>query len=242
MSTFAIADDADGTGFTVTTTSFTANATPKYMAFTGALGSTWTSYGSNITGNGTSALDLGVGYFFVYFANASSGAVESPIFYVNSSSSGTSVHYSCLTAVQAKIRSLSLTSIDNSDVIIRKLDSDRGADDGTYDYPMIVISSFGIETLPKGGGTNKRDEVIYPVVVTILAADNQDLVTNQNKYLLWRQKISRAFRNQNLADVDEIYTVTMQPGPITSPQAFWERNLYHSSLIIKCHSREVRGM
>jgi hypothetical protein len=242
MSTFSIADDIDGTGFTVTTSSFTANATPKYMAFTGSLGSTWSSYGSNITGNGATALDLGVGYFFIYFANASTGAAESPVFYVHSSSSGTSVHYACCTAAQAKIRSLSLTSIDNSDVIIRKLDSDRGADDGTYDYPMIVISSFGVETLPKTGGTNARDEVIYPVVVTILAADNQDLSTNQNKYLLWRQKISRAFRNQNLTDVAEIYTVTVQPGPITSPQAFWERNLYHSSLIIKCHSREIRGI
>lgn len=242
MSTFSIADDIDATGFTVTTTSFTANATPKYMAFTGSLGSTWTSYGSNITGNGTSALDLGVGYFFVYFANASTGAVESPIFYVNSSASGTSVHYSCAEAIQAKIRSLSLTSIDNSDVIIRKLDSDRGTDDGTYSYPMIVISTFGIETMPNTGGTNLKDDVIYPVVVTILAADNQDLSTNQNKYLLWRQKINRAFRNQNLSDVDEVYTVQVQPGPITSPNAFWERNLYHSSLIVKCKSREIRGI
>lgn len=242
MSTFAIADDADGTGFTVTTTSFTADATPKYMPFTGTLGSTWTSYGSDITGNGTFDLDLGEGYFFVYFANASTDAVESPIFYVNSSSSGTSVHFACAEAVQAKIRSLSLTSIDNSDIIIRKLDSDRGADDGTYDYPMIVISTFGIETMPNTGGTNQRDDVVYPVVVTILAADNQDLSTNQNKYLLWRQKINRSLRNQNLSDVSEIYTVTVQPGPITSPNAFWERNLYHSSLIVKCHSREIRGI
>ena len=241
MSTFSIADDADGTGFTVTTSSFTANATPKYMAFTGTLGSTWSS-GSNITGNGTSALDLGVGYFFIYFANASTGAAESPVFYVHSTSSGTSVHFACAQAVQAKIRSLSLTSIDNSDVIIRKLDSDRGTDDGTYDYPMIVISTFGIETMPNTGGTNQKDDVIYPVVVTILAADNQDLSTNQNKYLLWRQTINRALRNQNLSDVAEIYTVSVQPGPITSPNAFWERNLYHSSLIIKCHSREIRGI
>tara|TARA_R100000664_G_scaffold34243_1_gene55656 strand:+ start:12141 stop:12869 length:729 start_codon:yes stop_codon:yes gene_type:complete len=242
MSTFSIADDVDGTGFTVTTTSFSANATPKYMAFTGSLGSTWTSYGSNITGNGAFDLDLGVGYFFIYFENASTGAVESPVFYVHSTSSGTSVHFACAQAVQAKIRSLSLTSIDNSDVIIRKLDSDRGTDDGTYSYPMIVISTFGVETMPNTKGTNQKDDVIYPVVVTILAADNQDLSTNQNKYLLWRQTINRALRNQNLSDVAEVYTVSVQPGPITSPNAFWERNLYHSSLIIKCHSREIRGI
>ena len=79
---------------------------------------------------------------------------------------------------------------------------------------------MGIENQNPNRGTNIRDDVHYPVMVTILAADNQDLTTNQEQYLKWREQINRAFRNQGLSAVPEIYNVQVSPGPITSPNAF----------------------
>jgi hypothetical protein len=53
--------------------------------------------------------------------------------------------------------------------------------------PGIVISQIGVENQNPGEGTNARDDVQYPVTITVLASGNQNLVTNQEKYLKWRR-------------------------------------------------------
>ena len=191
----------------------------------------------NRVGNGTVSVAVGPGHYFAYgfFEDAKTTTAPS---YVHATSGTESVHYRCATAIQARIQSLGLSGIDPANVIVRKLSSDRGADDGTYSYPMVVVSTLGIDRSEYG--TNKRDTVGYPVMVAILAADNQDLETNHDKYLLWRQKIRRAFINQALSAVPEIWIVEIEPGPIVNPVAFWDGNLYHSSLILRCYSREER--
>lgn len=247
MATYTFSDNDDGTGITVTIAGGGASDThiAYYQAFTGGLGAsgTWTSGGTR-TGNGAIALSVTDGHYLGYVESTASGVMAlSTVQYLLSSTAATSVHYRCLTAVQARIIAASLSGMTAANVKVRKLPSDRGmdSDDGTYSYPAVIVSSMGIENQQAGSGTNIRDDVDYPVIVSILAADNQDLYTNHEKYLKWREQINRAFRQQRLSGVTEVHRCLVQPGPITSPAAFWN-NVYHSSLVIRCFSREIRGI
>jgi hypothetical protein len=235
-------DQQDGTGVTVTIAGGLVGDTHVVytQAFSGGLGSagTWTNSG-NRTGNGTIDLSLTNGHYFGYILTNSTTLTG--VEYFVSSDGTDSVHYRCLDAVRSRILLCDLDGLADASVVIRQLPSDRGFDDGTYDLPGIVISQIGVENQSPGEGTNVRDDVQYPVTITILAAGNQDLVTNQEKYLKWREQINRALRNQRLTGVNEVYRVTVTPGPITSPNAHWN-NYYHSQLIVRCVSREVRGL
>ena len=239
--TYTYTDQGDGTGVTLTIAGGGAgdSHTAYVQAFSGGLGSsgTWTSGGSRI-GNGAIDLSLTNGHYFGYVV---SDGTPSSVEYFVSTGGTTSVHYRCLDAVRSRILLCDLEDLDDASVIIRQLPSDRGFDDGEYTLPGIVISQIGVENQSPAEGTNIRDDVQYPVTITILAAGNQDLVTSQEKYLKWREQINRALRNQRLTGVDEVYRVTVTPGPITSPNAAWN-NYYHSQLIIRCVSREIRGI
>ena len=241
-------DQQDGTGVTLTIAG--SQVTDTHVAYTqsfsGGLGlaGTWTNSGSR-TGNGTIDLSLTDGHYFGYvltsIVDPEVTMALTGVEYFVSSDGTDSVHYRCLDAVRSRILLCNLEDLADASVVIRQLPSDRGFDDGTYDLPGIVISQIGVENQNPAEGTNIRDDVQYPVTITILAGSNQDLVTNQEKYLKWREQINRALRNQRLTGVDEVYRVTVTPGPITSPNAHWN-NYYHSQLIVRCVSREVRGL
>lgn len=238
---YSYSDKQDGTGVVLDISGGLVgdNHTVYTQAFSGGLGSSgaWVNSGAR-TGDGTIDIALTDGHYFGYVL---SEGVPSGVEYFVSTNGDTSVHYRCLEAVRARILQCQLAGLDANSVLIRKLPSDRGFDDGVYVLPGIVISQLGVESQSPGEGTNIRDDVQYPVTITILASDNQDLVTNQEVYLKWREQINRALRSQRLSGVDEVYRVTVTPGPITSPNAAWN-NYYHSQLIVRCVSREVRGI
>jgi hypothetical protein len=99
------------------------------------------------------------------------------------------------------------------------------------------------------GGTNVRDDIGYPV--TILLQDRADFIgnsiTNETpKWDLWREKVDKAFRNQRLSGVDEVYTCLIEPGrrPATEPGAETPK-IYLStrvSLVVRALTRETRGI
>ena len=238
------ADDADGTGLTATIAGGGGSETHTayYCPISGDIndGSDWVSV-TPAVGDGAIDVDCETGHFFVYVSSSSAGL--SSVVYMTATSGTTSVHYRCLTSIQARIQLLELTGVDSDSVVIRKLNSTRGTDDGSgLAFPLVVISPLGAETISQNMGTNKRDDVGYPTLVSFLSADNQDLVTNQERYLKWREDVSRAFREQRLPNVGEVYKSVVQPGPIASPQAFWDAGLYHGSIVIRSLSRETRGI
>lgn len=242
--TLAVADNGNDTGATATITGSDSNATNTVyvQAFDDELGTTtWTASGSR-TGNGTVSLTLAAGHYFAYvLSELADESVASSVVYFVVTTGNSAVHDQCLVAAQARIQALTLAGITSSNIIIRKIPTDRDiGGDGTYDFPAIVISPLGIENQPPSGGTNARDDVGYPVLISFLAADNQDLTTNRERYLKWRETVNRAFRSQRLTGVSEVYICRVQPGPIVSPAAFW-KNVYHSSLLVQCISRETRG-
>lgn len=195
-----------------------------------------------IVGNTTADYAVGIGRHWGYALT--SGVVTGPYHFAVTNGE-TSIHYQCMEAVQAAIQALALAGVTSSNIVVRKLGTDRGADwgDGSVSLPAIVIHSVGVETVNPRAGSNYRDDIDYPIPVNILAADNQDLVTNHERYLMWREQIRKRFTHQRLTitstGASMIRTFT-QPGAIMHPGA-WYANLWHSTMIIRCTTREPRG-
>lgn len=247
--TLAIADNGDGTGGVATISGGDSGSTHTvyYQRVDGELGtSNWTSAGSR-SGNGTVAVAPTADRYYWWYAKATSsgGAAVSNLVYQNITSGTESVHYRCLLAAQSRIQGLTLSGIANGSILVQKvpmaLDALWGASPKTYQFPGIILSPLGSEKFSHEEGSNYRDTVGYPVVVAIFDADNRSLTANHAKYLLWRQKIERAFRNQRLPGVTEIERAFIEPGPILD-LGHWFANRFHSALTIRFKSYEVRGI
>jgi hypothetical protein len=153
-----------------------------------------------------------------------------------------SVHYSCLVAVQEVLQGLGLPGIAAGNIVVVKFSwLDRAEAAGLVeDYPAVLVSPFGRETMFHSEGTNVRDDVTYPCLVVFIQAPDDDLQANQNRYLLWRQMTHRAFRNQNLPGVSEIITCRIEPRDIGVHEEF-VKGVWHSATVLEFVSREVRG-
>lgn len=243
--TLAIADTGDGTGGTATITGAASETITVYsQTVDGELGTaTWTSRGTR-SGNGTVAVAPTADRYYWWYASGSSSGISNLV-YQNITSGTESVHYRCLLAAQSRIQGITLSGIANGSILVQKvpmaLDALWGASPKTYQFPGIILSPLGSEKISHEEGSNYRDTVGYPVVVAIFDADNRSLTANHAKYLLWRQKIERAFRNQRLPGVTEIERAFIEPGPILD-LGHWFANRFHSALTIRFKSYEVRGI
>lgn len=232
--TFTIADNGDGTGAVATIggTSGAANSV-LVASWSGTSSTGWLSGGSR-TGDGTVALSLDAGY---YWAILLVDSLPRGLVYFHTTSSSYSVHYQCALATQTAIRNLALTGVDSDDVVVQKLPWDQK---NTGTYPKIVIATAGTESMARGAGTNIRDDVGYPVIVSIFDRDEETLTSNHSRNLLWRQSIARAMRNQSVSGVTEVFDCILEPGAIVDP-GWFNQNTYHSTFVLRFLSREVRG-
>lgn len=156
-------------------------------------------------------------------------------------------HYELQLGAQQKIRDLDLDGISDSNVIVRKLPVERGADPygGMMpdEKPCVFISPMG--TVGDRGGTNVRDDADYPVLISILGVDNQDLEANHDRYTTWNRRIRGRLHNQRVVDTltesqAHNWVCFVRSGPTVSPVAFW-KGIWHSSLLLRCIVRENRG-
>ena len=90
-------------------------------------------------------------------------------------------------------------------------------------------------------GTNCQDDVVQPVLVTLIDQDQQEktLEKNLSKYMGWLESIRKQFHNKGLTGVSAVYTCTVEPADVVLPQA-WQANLWASALLLKFISRETR--
>ena len=190
-----------------------------------------------IAGNG----NLIINHVGAYLAYSSSGGVAQPVTFGVSTTGQESTHYQCLIAVQARLRMINLPEIDDQNILVRKLPVSRQSPFEFNGSTCIMVSPPGVEGQSDSAGTNARDDIAYPVVVTILKKNNQDLIEGLTTELNWRQRINKAFRQQHLPGVNCVYRVRITPGPIVDQRAFWDGK-YHSSFVIQCVSREGRGI
>ena len=138
----------------------------------------------------------------------------------------------CLDAVKTQIEGLSLSGIADNSIVVRKLPWDRNVvKPGVFNHPER-------ETLQQA--TNASDYVGYGIMVVMIQVANQDLTSNLNRILTWRQQISRHFRFQRLTGVSEIFQCLVIPQEVFSPGSF--AGQYDVSvLLVRCMSNESRG-
>ena len=158
--------------------------------------------------------------------------------YVDSSGS---VYYQCLSAVQTGIQNIGLDGIDSDSVVVKKLPLERVKTNDGLDWPIILITPLKA-TLNPAAGDNVNDDVVYGVLVTIIAADNQEstLAANLSAYMLWLEQIRKKFHNKLLTNVATVYGCNVEPANTVDFPA-WTKNLWASGLLLKFSSREYRG-
>lgn len=150
------------------------------------------------------------------------------------------VLFDILEAIRADVQALGLPGLAAANVLVQKVPGDRPADLPAQKYPCILIAPVGAEELNPSAGTNLRDDVVYPVRITILADDCRDQEQQFNQYLGWRETLRRSFHNQRLTAA-LCFAVHVEPLDVIDKSAWTGKGLFMSSLLLRCHSREPRG-
>ena len=81
--------------------------------------------------------------------------------------------------------------------------------------------------------------MVYKIVLAILAADNGDQEAHFNLYLTWRESLRKLFHDQPLGSL--CFSVQVEPLEVVDRDAWFQRNLFASGLVLRCFSRESRG-
>jgi hypothetical protein len=147
--------------------------------------------------------------------------------------------FDILTQVQTAIAGRNLAGIGGANILVQKVPGNRPADLPAQQFPCIVIAPYGAEEVDPLAGSTSRDDVVYRVQIAILAADNGDQSANFNQYLTWRESIRHLFHDQPLGSL--CFSVQVQPLEVVDREAWYQRNLFASGLVLKCYSRETRG-
>lgn len=243
-----IVDNGDGSGATITVSDSDPAAVNSFYvsSFSGEIGSSnsWVLVDSRV-GDGDIDSDIDVGYYFgILTSTTDDVTVVSRVIYFKVSNGDESVHYACLLAAQSRVKLLNLADVDADNVVVKKLPIDRiiKRKDNPLPLPCVLLTPMRQTMDPKEGVTSK-DDVVYPVLCSVIAADNQEptLEANLSRQMLWIQQIARAFRNQRLPGVASVVITSVNPMDVVAPP-LWNQNVMASGLILNFRSREPRGL
>ncbi len=157
-----------------------------------------------------------------------------------------SVYEQILLAVREKCRSLVPTGVDQTNVIIHKVPSDRPEFLPTS-LPAVIVAPVGRVTLDPREGGNSEDVVRYPVMVALIqksstaAAGSKPQEDNRDRMLQWHETIRKAFIHQRLNSVEGTpYCDNVDPGDTFNTAAFF-KNHDAGGMVFKFRSQETRG-
>lgn len=235
-----IADNADGTGGSAAITGSAAGAANTLFRaeFRGAVGPlAWAQAGTR-TGDGAVAVGGPCRAYYLWYVRSVDGlttSVSPVVCQPLTDATYEAVRTRVVSAVADRLKLLGLAQIPAANVLVR-----NSADDPAQCWPAAVVLR---DATPDqyAGGTNVRDDLGYPVQV--LLQDRSDVGTNAPaaKWDLWRETCERAFRNQRLTGVAEVYTCTIEPAVAVDPLP----RIYQavvSAFTIRAMAREVRGI
>lgn len=145
-----------------------------------------------------------------------------------------SVYSQALDAVVTQIRTLDL--VEDIEVQVRRFHRDE-----TFRIKGITVS-WGRER--EAEGTNERDDIGYPCIVTMVSGRAGGWVEDVTNTTDWRQKIRRLFINKKITGVSDTGTndiiCTVQHLAPDLPRDF-EEGYDVSQLIVWCWFRESRA-
>lgn len=110
-----------------------------------------------------------------------------------------------LQCVERRLKSLNLPGITPERVLVQSLAWMPNPDDVP---PPYVIISPAPESTPWDDGTNERDEVVFGVIVSLVLANQRNMVRGMGLQLYWRERIRRAFQNKTIAALADYLAFT----------------------------------
>lgn len=150
--------------------------------------------------------------------------------------------------IQQMITDGYLTGLATTSVKVRKVPSGRDFStksplpSGMTAYPAVFISPGPRETIDEA--TNLSDDYGYPVLVVISDVDNQDLDSNHDTYLMWRQRIISKFVAKQTVCTDPSVTYFdcfCEPGPIVDWNRFMGDGVFVGSFVLRFKTRKRHG-
>lgn len=244
-------DAADATGGTVAVTGSDVGQTVTINAMavdaTGLRTPTFSQVGSR-TGDGdvtiTPAANTVPGYLWIYASGTVSGSPAiSNLVYALASDNSEALASRCVDALASRLAGLTMDPADdtpsgtapNANIYKRILPSDY-----IVQYPCIILSHEG-QSEGQPGTLTQKDDVEYPVNVYLADRNDGNNFARRKSYLLWRQQMFRALRNQRLAGITEVLTVKVQPMQVFDPK-LPAYGLVVCGLVCRVWVRETRGV
>lgn len=148
-----------------------------------------------------------------------------------------SFHGQILDAAVTALQALTLTGITSTNIVQLTVPDDK--DRWIPDLPGIIVAPFGTEAFARG--TNKSDDIGYPVLIAILDSGNEQNTTSLDARLLWRETILDHFIHNRLGVAGvSIYDQTIEPASIVDQAAWYQKQLFVSALIMRVWARKQR--
>lgn len=232
--TLAAADNTDGTGAVATISAGSSSASNE--VFTQPVsGGAFSSAGTR-TGNGTVALSLGLGYYWVYVVSTKSGLTSSSnLVRFAVTSNAKSVATRLQDALVATIQGLSMVGSPNANLYERMVE-----DFAIVTFPCIFVVYAGLAESQEGILTG-RDDIVYPFRIMVCDRHAPEDDATREKYQLWRQQLARALRNQRFLTVPENIINKLKYGVNLDPVARAQFQTLLFGLTLQCTARETRG-
>lgn len=242
MITLLPVNNGDGT-VTVTVTGSTVGFTNTlyYQRVNTESPESWGSAGSRVSdGDITAALADGMYYLYVESSNGGGSVISQPYQVTMSDTSTKDIFTRCMESAQDVIQSLSLTGLDNDKVYLRTIPRDSSG----LTFPCVFVCPYGTEIHNPTGGTNLKDEIIYPVLIAYLDSGNQESgnASARQTYLLARERIAKAFRNQRMPGISESILVQTNYLDVVDRSAWFDKNLYAGGIVLNITTWQTRGI
>lgn len=159
-----------------------------------------------------------------------------------------SIQYGLQKAIETDLKALAtagtLTGIAAASVVERKVPSARdfGTATGYLAYPGILICPApSAETLEIRD--NARDRWGFPVLITIIAKDDQALTTNEDTYFFWRQKIIETYITDGYSIADpatDFNLCQVEPGPLIDWNRWQQDGVFVTWFILRFFTHKAR--
>ncbi len=146
------------------------------------------------------------------------------------------VHLQCAQAVQTAIRSLDLPDVLAANVKVRKFPHFRK---DTDTLPLVLVTThLPVTTSP---ATNLRDDINYPVTISLFDQSDANQTLNQGRMLVWRERIRKHFHQSRLSGVDSVWMCNIPQSQPFSEAWFIGGMKDMSPLTLNFISRESRS-
>mgnify|MGYP006908209764 CR=1 FL=1 len=145
------------------------------------------------------------------------------------------VYEDCMNQIVTDIDALGFTTLRNNDVKKRSWPWDRHRV-----FQGISVHFPFNQNEQEVAGTVSCDDIVYPVMVTVIRGTGGREQDNITRLTDWREKIRLKFINQRLSGVTSVYTMKVRFGRILLPKK-WRDNYQATTMAILCYSRESRG-